>query len=81
MAKANVDQMLRLCSKTIPADEATDVILEAQRKSLHEAVHELVKQITSPNQLVREQVVYSHYTFLKAGVEFCVSKVGHSVFL
>lgn len=77
MAKANVDQMLRLCSKTIPADEATDIVLEAQRKSLHEAVHELVKQITSPNQLVREQVVCICCTFFNASLKFCVSKVGY----
>lgn len=54
LAKTNIESMLRLCAKEIP--DATEDVLLAQKKSLHDVTHELVKQVTSPNTMVREQV-------------------------
>ena len=63
LAKTNIESMLRLCAKEIP--DATDDVLLAQKKSLHDVTHELVKQVTSPNTMVREQVnIYVSFTLL-----------------
>ena len=48
--------MLIKCASEIEPENASEEILAAQKKSLHEVVHELVRQITSPNTIVREQV-------------------------
>jgi len=56
MAKANFEQMVRLCAS--PIEGADDEILDIQKKSTHDVSHELVRQVTSPNTLVREQVCY-----------------------
>ena len=56
-AKTDLDQMLRLCARPLTPEEAKDDDLQAaQTKSMHDVVHELVKQVTSPNKLVREEV-------------------------
>lgn len=57
LAKTNIESMLRLCAKEIP--DATEDVLLAQKKSLHDVTHELVKQVTSPNTMVREQVMHA----------------------
>ena len=71
LAKTNLEQMLRLCAAPVapaapsgpgaPAgpDGGPGIAAElaaAQAKSLHDVIHELVRQVTSPNTLVREQV-------------------------
>lgn len=56
LAKYNLENMLIKCATEIEGDKASEEILSAQKKSLHEVVHELVRQITSPNTIVREQV-------------------------
>ena len=56
LAKENLEQMLRLCAAPIPADQATEELLTIQKKSLSDVTRELVRQVTSPNTLVREQV-------------------------
>lgn len=56
LAKYNLENMLIKCATEIEGDKASEEILLAQKKSLHEVVHELVRQITSPNTIVREQV-------------------------
>ncbi len=56
MAKTNLEAMLKLCAKPIPPEDQTEELLTTQRKSLHDITHELVRQVTSPNTLVREQV-------------------------
>ena len=56
MAKSNLEAMLIQCAKTPEGDQATDDFLAVQKKSLHDVIHELVRQVTSPNTLVREQV-------------------------
>lgn len=55
MAKSNFEQMLRLCASEL--GEADSAMKEVQDKSYHEVSHELVRQVTSPNTLVREQVL------------------------
>ena len=59
--------MLRLCARPLTPEEAKDDDLQAaQTKSMHDVVHELVKQVTSPNKLVREEVqtVVSHMSII-----------------
>ena len=48
MAKANLDQMLHLCAQTIPPEIATEELLNTQRRSLHDVIRDLVRQVTSP---------------------------------
>ena len=52
--------MLTLCAKPLPPEEPDEgenmrELRELQRKSLHDVIHELVRQVTSPNNHVREQ--------------------------
>ena len=56
MAKSNLEAMLIQCAKTPEGAASTDDFLTVQKKSLHDVIHELVRQVTSPNTLVREQV-------------------------
>ena len=56
LAKNNLENMLIKCASEIEPENASEEIMAAQKKSLHEVVHELVRQITSPNTIVREQV-------------------------
>ena len=73
MAKSNLDQLLihiakepvvvspstpETPSEASAADEM-ERLLASQRKSLHEVTHELVRQITSPNETIREQAMHS----------------------
>lgn len=55
MAKTNLELMLVQCAKPLPEGSSDDLI-NAQRKSEYDVIHELVRQVTSPNTLVREQV-------------------------
>ena len=70
MARSNLEKMLTLCAKPLPPEEPDEgenmrELRELQRKSLHDVIHELVRQVTSPNNHVREQGrIYS----LPAGV-------------
>lgn len=69
MAKSNLDQLLIHIAKepvvSPPAEspEAAagemELLLASQKKSLHEVTHELVRQITSPNETIREQAMQS----------------------
>jgi transformation/transcription domain-associated protein len=67
MAKSNLERMLTLCAKPIPVkedmteEEAANYkeLKELQTKSLHDVIHELVRQVTSPNNYVREQAMSS----------------------
>jgi len=54
MAKMNMESLLRLCAQPLIA--STESLSAAQNKSLFDTVHELVRHVTSPNTLVREQV-------------------------
>ena len=57
MAKSNVDLVLKLCA-TPPtgADAENPKLAVAQQKAFHDVTRELVREVTSPNQTVREQV-------------------------
>ena len=58
MAKTNLRHMLTLCAKTLPDGSSPD-LANSQKKSLHDVIHELVRQVTSPNTLVRDQAMAS----------------------
>ena len=56
-ARTNLDQMLRHCAQPLSKeDDENEEMRNAREKSLHDVAHELVKQVTSPNKLVREEV-------------------------
>ena len=57
MAKSNLEKMLQLCAT--PLDETTAHLKDVQDKSLSDVIHELVRQVTSPNSFVREQAMNS----------------------
>lgn len=68
MAKSNLEKMLTLCADPIVvpepgADEeeirSKEELQNIQKKSLHDVIHELVRQVTSPNTYVREQAMSS----------------------
>lgn len=61
MAKSNLEKMLILCAtpiKLIP-DNSNASLIDPQQKSLNEITQELVRQITSPNNTVRQQAIHS----------------------
>ena len=58
MAKTNLEKMLRVCVNPGIQNLSTE-LKEAQNKSLFEVTHELVRQVTSPHTLVREQAMSS----------------------
>ncbi|KAJ9592433.1 hypothetical protein L9F63_015849, partial [Diploptera punctata] len=58
MAKANLEKMLISCAAPVERDGTNDDVVNAQQKSLFEVTHELVRQVTSPNTLVREQAMH-----------------------
>ncbi|XP_023232044.1 transformation/transcription domain-associated protein-like [Centruroides sculpturatus] len=59
MAKSNLEKMLTLCGTPIIPDGTNKELIDAQTKSLHEVIQELVRQVTSPNTCVREQAMHS----------------------
>ncbi|KAK2172769.1 hypothetical protein NP493_930g01023 [Ridgeia piscesae] len=58
LAKANLEQMLKLCAEPLSGDNASEELVVAQTMSLHDVIHELVRQVTSPNTLVRDQAMH-----------------------
>lgn len=58
MAKANLEKMLRVCVDP-GIQEGSAELREAQNKSLYEVTRELVRQVTSPHTIVREQAMAS----------------------
>jgi len=70
MAKANMELLLRHCAK--PLSLADSELTTAQSKSMFDTVHELVRHVTSPNTVVRDQVFY---IFLSACEHFHLSVI------
>jgi transformation/transcription domain-associated protein len=60
--------MLEKCSQEITVTKENEETLAAQKKSFHEVTHELVRQITSPNTIVREQVYIIRYKGVIHGI-------------
>lgn len=58
MAKENLEMMLRVCADP-GIQEGKAELIEAQNKSLYEVTCELVRQVTSPHTIVREQAMAS----------------------
>ena len=59
MAKQNLRGLLHLSASPLNSDD--EALLSLQRKGLHEVTYELVKQVTSPNTTVREQVINNDF--------------------
>ncbi|XP_072179557.1 transformation/transcription domain-associated protein-like [Diadema setosum] len=60
MAKSNVDLVLKLCATPATgADAENPKLAAAQQKAFHDVTRELVREVTSPNQTVREQAMES----------------------
>ena len=60
MAKTNMELLLAHCAK--PLSLANAELTTAQSKSMFDTVHELVRHVTSPNTVVRDQVLYKRVT-------------------
>jgi len=54
MAKTNMELLLCNCARPLPL--ADNELATAQSKSMFDTVHELVRHVTSPNTVVRDQV-------------------------
>lgn len=59
MAKTYLEQMLTICMVPLEKDCKNEELVSTQNKAMYEVVHELVRQVTSPNTLVREQAMAS----------------------
>nr|CAD7263930.1 unnamed protein product [Timema shepardi] len=59
LAKGHLERMLTLCAAPVEKDGTNDELVNAQKKSLFEVTNELVRQVTSPNSIVREQAMHS----------------------
>jgi transformation/transcription domain-associated protein len=59
MAKTNLEKMLRVCVNPGTQETGNVELHEAQNKALYEVTHELVRQVTSPHTIVREQAMAS----------------------
>lgn len=57
-AKMNLEKMLIVCV-TPPPEGSDQATRDVQRKSLYKVIHELVRQVTSPHTLVREQSMHA----------------------
>lgn len=71
IAKTLLEKMLMTCASPPPATAmegaSREELLAAQKKSVNEVTHELVRQVTSPNTLVRQQAM--HLLELLAGIQ------------
>ncbi|GFR25610.1 hypothetical protein TNCT_594364 [Trichonephila clavata] len=66
MAKNNLELMLKTFCKPCAADVEGDE-KEAQSKAINEVVQELVRQLTQPNNCVREQAMHSLKVIAEVG--------------
>jgi len=57
MAKANMELLLCHCAKPLTLGDSE--LTATQSKSMFDTVHELVRHVTSPNTIVRDQVLRS----------------------
>lgn len=58
MAKTSLDRMIRICVDP-SIQEGNAELLDARNKGLHDVTRELVRQVTSPHTIVREQAMTS----------------------
>uniref|UniRef100_A0A8C9SXE3 Transformation/transcription domain-associated protein n=1 Tax=Scleropages formosus TaxID=113540 RepID=A0A8C9SXE3_SCLFO len=59
MAKTTLEQLLVRCATPLKDEERSEELLSAQDKSFHMVVHDLVREVTSPNPTVRKQAMHS----------------------
>ena len=63
MAKSNLENLLKIAATPPSAAEAekNPRLKMVQQKAFHDVTRELVRELTSPNQTVREQVGIQEY--------------------
>jgi len=66
MAKTNMELLLCHCAK--PLSLADSELATAQSKSMFDTVHELVRHVTSPNTVVRDQVFLTSHTYFVCSI-------------
>lgn len=59
MAKTYLEQMLTICMVPLDKECRNEELIATQNKAIYEVVHELVRQVTSSNTMVREQAMAS----------------------
>lgn len=59
MAKINLEKMLRICMVPLDKECKNEELINTQQKAMYQVIHELVRQVTSPHTLVREQAMSS----------------------
>uniref|UniRef100_A0A6E8VNF8 FAT domain-containing protein n=1 Tax=Anopheles coluzzii TaxID=1518534 RepID=A0A6E8VNF8_ANOCL len=59
MARTFLEKMLRICMTPLEKDCKNEELLATQKKAMHDVIHELVRQVTSPHTLVRETAMSS----------------------
>ncbi|XP_017462467.1 PREDICTED: transcription-associated protein 1 [Rhagoletis zephyria] len=59
VAKTNLRNMLKLCMVPLENESNNEEVITFQNKAMYEIVHELVRQVTSSNALVREEAMGS----------------------
>lgn len=59
MAKLYLERMLRICMVPLDKDCKNEELVQTQNKAMYDVIHELVRQVTSPNTSVREQAMSS----------------------
>ncbi|GLH10296.1 Transcription-associated protein 1, partial [Gryllus bimaculatus] len=59
MAKTNLKRLLSLCAAPIDRDKSNESLYNVQQKCLYEVTYELMRRVTSPNTLLREQAKQS----------------------
>lgn len=65
LSKTNLETMLVMCAHKLEGENATEDMLNVQKKSFHDVTYELVRQVTSPNTTVRETAMKSLETLAK----------------
>ncbi|XP_055697058.1 transcription-associated protein 1 isoform X2 [Phlebotomus papatasi] len=58
-AKTNLEEMLRICMVPLDKECKNEELITTQDKAMKEVIQELVRQVTSPHTLVREQAMSS----------------------
>lgn len=59
MAREYMKEMLKICMVPIEATASNEELVAIQTKAMYDVIHELVRQVTSPHALVREQAMDS----------------------
>lgn len=59
MAKTYLEKMIRICMVPLDKECKNEELIATQNEAMYKVVHELVRQVTSSNTLVRQQAIAS----------------------